>query len=375
MKTGSSINPSRMSMLNSRVSDFLAREIEAGSFPSAQYAIAAQDGAFAEDALGLAVVYPQAIPATLDTIYDLASLTKPLVTALLAVILADRNELDLQAPLARYLREFGIGETSRITITDLLTHRSGLQSWRPLYLDAGSPGEVAEVIAGVADHASASPLPRVVYSDLNYILLGLVLERITSTGLSRLAEETIFKPLGLTRTMFNPPERLRLEIAATERGREYEYRKTGTESAAGAERIIWGEVHDGNASFLGGVAGHAGLFSTAREICRIAGEFLPGSSLVRPESLHLFTDELTSGPESRAVGWLLASSVDCSAGPALPPTAFGHTGFTGTSVWIDPGGPRILTLLTNRVHPVVGNVDMKRIRREFHRLALEIQPC
>lgn len=360
---------------NPKVSAFLMSEIEAGSFPSAQYVVAEWDEVLAEDAMGLAVVYPQAIPATMETIYDLASLTKPLVTALLAVILADRSELDLQAPLGRYLAELGSGEVSRITITDLLIHRSGLPNWRPLYLDAASPGEAAEAIARAAGPAPTNPTQRVVYSDLNYILLGLVLERITSSRMNRLAEEAIFKPLGLTRTMFNPPEALRLEIAATERGREYERRHAGEASAVAARGIIWGEVHDGNASFLGGVAGHAGLFSTAREVTRIAKECLQGSLLVRPESLHLFRDNFTSGPESRAIGWLLASTLDCSAGPALPPSAFGHTGFTGTSVWIDPGSGRILTLLTNRVHPVVGSVDMKRIRREFHRLALEIQAC
>jgi CubicO group peptidase (beta-lactamase class C family) len=136
--------------------------------------------------------------------------------------------------------------------------------------------------------------------------------------------------------------------------------------------MIWGEVHDGNANFMGGVAGHAGLFSTAREAFRMATQFLGGSELLNTESLHLFSDNLTPGcATSRSIGWILAETPDCSAGPALPPAAFGHNGFTGTSIWMDPAKRRVFVLLTNRIHPRVDAVDMREIRRRFNALAVE----
>ena len=136
--------------------------------------------------------------------------------------------------------------------------------------------------------------------------------------------------------------------------------------------MIWGEVHDGNAYFLGGVAGHAGLFSTAREVFQIANQCLPGSRLVSASGLDWFTNNLTPGRETaRSIGWVLASTPDCSAGAALPPTAIGHNGFTGTSVWMDAERGRVLVLLTNRVHPRIGPIEMKGVRQRFNTLAVE----
>ena len=135
--------------------------------------------------------------------------------------------------------------------------------------------------------------------------------------------------------------------------------------------VIWGEVHDGNAYFIDGVAGHAGLFSTAHEVYAIARQFLPGSQLLRSESLALFTENLTAGRgDARSVGWMMAATPDCSAGSKLPPDAFGHTGFTGTSVWIDASRERIFILLTNRVHPEVRDLGMKKARQTFQNLAV-----
>jgi CubicO group peptidase (beta-lactamase class C family) len=378
------------------ISSFLQAEIARGSLPGAQYLAGEDLRIIAEDALGLAVVEPEHIPATLDTIYDLASLTKPLVTALLVVRFAERGVLDLNAPLARYLVEFNDKDKREIKLIQLMTHSSGLPNWRPLYLEAQTRADVPAAIARILlepqpPHASRE----VIYSDLNYILLGFVLERVTGERLDRLAEREIFEPLGLERTMFGPPPELLREIAATEHGQEFElanaiadaetrswgdtasfatsaYRRTGVSQAKWRRDVIWGEVHDGNANFMGGVAGHAGLFSTAREAFRMANQFLPASELLKPESLHLFTDNLTPGcATSRSIAWILAETPDCSAGPALPPTAFGHNGFTGTSIWMDPHNRRVFVLLTNRVHPRVGAIDMREIRRRFNALAVE----
>ena len=397
------------------LSSYLQSEIERGSFPGAQYIIGEDQQVVAEDALGCALIEPESVPVTLDTIYDMASLTKPLVTALLVTSCAERGILDLKAPLARYLCEFAGDNSREITLIQLLTHTSGLPNWRPLYLEAQTPSEVPAVIARILLEPPSSREERgVIYSDLNYILLGFVLERMTGEGLDQLAKREIFNPLGLKRTMFNPPAELRPEIAATEHGQTFELANavadvTGRRRLMGLDtpvrfaaddhdawlldlsvadqsdvlsssssryhwrkNLIWGEVHDGNAHFLGGVAGHSGLFSTAREAFRLANQFLPGAELLNPESLDLFRENLTPGyATSRSLAWILAKTPDCSAGPALPPTAFGHNGFTGTSIWMDPHKRRVFVLLTNRVHPRVEAIDMKGMRQRFNKLAVE----
>jgi CubicO group peptidase (beta-lactamase class C family) len=218
--------------------------------------------------------------------------------------------------------------------------------------------------------------------------LGFILERVSGEALGQLAAREIFEPLGLKSTTFNPPREWLYRIAATELGQEFEAANAAamTQSSPAStinptfagqrsahrwrEGIIRGEVHDGNANFMGGVAGHAGLFSTAREVFRIANQFLAGSRLLKSDSLRLFRDNLTpSCGTSRSLAWVLAETTDCSAGVALPPSAFGHNGFTGTSVWMDPDKKRVLVLLTNRVHPRVGTIDMRDVRRRFNTLA------
>lgn len=392
-----------MATFSEIVSDYLKSEIARGSFPSAQYVIGENLKIVAEDALGFAVIEPVRIPATLDTIYDLASLTKPLVTSLLIVMFAERGLIDLKNPVAEYLSEFDVEGNRDITLVQLLTHTSGLPSWQPLYLEAETrervPAAIARILAGAP---AASPASEVLYSDLNYILLGFVLERISGERLDRLARTEIFDALGLRRTMFNPPPELISEIAATEHGQAFELAnavadvttrrrmmgietptafaaedQTGHPADSPAQTARWrkdvirGEVHDGNAYFMGGVAGHAGLFSTAREAFRLVNQFLPGSELLKPQSLRLFRENLTPGcATSRSIAWILGETPDCSAGPALAPTAFGHNGFTGTSIWVDPDNRRAFVLLTNRVHPRVDAIDMREIRRRFNALAV-----
>ncbi|MEK6325701.1 MAG: serine hydrolase domain-containing protein [Acidobacteriota bacterium] len=404
-----------MANISEIISSYLRSEVARGSFPGAQYVIGEDQQIVAEDALGCALVEPERVPATLDTIYDLASLTKPLVTALLLMSFAERGLLDLKAPLARYLNEFDDDDKREVTLTKLLTHTSGLPNWRPLYLEAQTRAQVPSVIARILLEPNPQHGGRgVTYSDLNYILLAFVLERVTGERLDHLAKREIFDPLGLKRTMFNPPAALRREIAATEHGQTFELANavadvtarrrlmgldtptrfaaedheaslleltvTGSPGVSSSfssryqwrKHLIWGEVHDGNAYFMGGVAGHAGLFSTAREAFRLANQFLPGSELLKPESLDLFSDNLTRGcATSRSIAWILAETLECSAGSALPPTAFGHNGFTGTSIWMDPEKRRVFVLLTNRVHPRVDAVDMKEKRRRFNALAVE----
>jgi CubicO group peptidase (beta-lactamase class C family) len=357
----------------------LAERIADGDFPSAVYLVAQRGRVQFNDALGDAVREPSRRAATLETIYDLASLTKPLVTGLLAALFVERGLVELDGAVSRYLPEFEREDKRDITVRQLLTHTSGLPAWLPLYAHAdGDPARVLEVIA--AQPLEREPCARVVYSDLGFITLGFLLQRVAGAQLPQLARRELFDPLGLARTFFNPEKSFQTEVAACESGgnayerdvceTQYEVKPTGE----WRNETIWGEVHDGNAYFLGGAAGHAGLFSTARDALRIAEQFLPPTSrLLARETCALFRTNMTEGlNEARSFAWQLAATPDSTAGPLLPPESFGHLGFTGTSCWIDPLDERVFILLTNRTHArPIPFANINGVRRRFHTLAVE----
>ncbi|MDT7542659.1 MAG: hypothetical protein QOE33_2563 [Acidobacteriota bacterium] len=359
------------------VSAFLSARIAAGDFPSAVYAVAERGRVRFADALGNAVREPRERAATLETIYDLASLTKPLATGLLCARRVERGEIELDAPVAKYLIEFARAGRVVMTIRNLLTHTSGLPAWRPLRITTGGRRErVLETIA--AENLEFAPGNHVLYSDLGFITLGLLLERVSGSPLAELARQEIFEPLDLHRTFFNPDAALRTEVAASEiEGNAYERAmcndyEGAQEDEGWRDNIIWGEVHDGNAHFLGGAAGHAGLFSNARETFLIARQFLAAETiLLKPETCALFRTKMTAGlNELRSFAWQLAPSPESTAGYQLPPDAFGHLGFTGTSCWIDPVRERVFILLTNRTHThTLPFVNINGVRRQFHTLA------
>jgi CubicO group peptidase (beta-lactamase class C family) len=364
------------------ISTMLAERIEAGDFPSAVYLVAERGEARFSDALGDAVRDPERHATTPDTIYDLASLTKPLVTGMLLARLVERGVVSLDATVAEYLPQFGAEDKRGVTVRHLLTHTSGLPAWLPLYLmTGGDRGRVLETIA--ARPLEREPGARVVYSDLGFITLGLLAESVSGAPLIELAGREIFRPLGLARTFFNPAAALRNEVAASESGGNA-YERGMCEAGSAFEKAaqsadwrgatIWGEVHDGNAFFLGGAAGHAGLFSTAGETLRLAVQFLPRTTrLLKPETCALFRANMTEGlNEARSFAWQLAATPESTAGPRLPPEAFGHLGFTGTSCWIDPERERVFILLTNRTHArTLPFVNINSVRRRFHTLAVE----
>jgi CubicO group peptidase (beta-lactamase class C family) len=358
------------------VSKFLLGRIDAGDFPSAVYVVAENGAQVFADALGDAVVAPEKYHASLDTIYDLASLTKPLVTGLLCARLVQAEALTIDAPVAKYLPEFNRPDKQSITIRNLLTHISGLPAWRPLYLLASKKEDALTAIA--SEPLEYKPGERVVYSDLGFIVLGLLLQHLTNTSLVELAQREIFNPLKLQRTFFNPARAMQTGIAACETGNVYERDMCERDFAARSDRpwrseTIWGEVHDGNAYFLGGAAGHAGLFSNAVDTLRIANQFIAEQSeLLSPETCELFRLNMTEGlNEARSFAWQLAATKDSTAGPALPAEAFGHTGFTGTSCWIDAAAQRVFILLTNRTHNrSLPFANINSVRREFNSLAV-----
>jgi serine-type D-Ala-D-Ala carboxypeptidase len=361
---------------NPDISNLLEEHIKAGDFPSAVYLVAENGRIVFTDALGHSTVEPYRITNKLDTIYDLASLTKPLVTGLLCARRIELGELTLDSSVSHYLPEFDRTDKSMITVRELLTHTAGLPAWRPLYLLAeDEPERAAGAIANL--DLEYKPGTRVVYSDLGFIALGILLARMTRHSLAEMAHKEIIEPLGLRQTFFNPEEALQTGIAACETGNAYE-RDMIEQSGAGAyqncrQRLIWGEVHDGNAYFLGGAAGHAGLFSTAADTFVLAQQFLPESSkLLNRQTCMLFRKNMTPGlEESRSLAWQLAETSESTAGSDLPRDSFGHNGFTGTCLWIDPGQQRVFILLTNRTHArQLPFANINGVRRRFNSLAV-----
>lgn len=337
------------------------------------------------DALGFAVVEPEKIEATLDTIYDLASLTKVLVTGLLCAKLIESGKINLSDKFAKYFPEFDTNQKREITIENLLTHTSGFQAWYPFYLDWKVDNRESRekfVFEQVVNLALAYPINSgVVYSDFNFLLLGFLLEKICEKPLYEIANDEIFKPLDLQNTFFNPPKNLLKKIAASEKGNIYEQKlcldlgyKIQNPKSKFRNEMIWGEVHDNNCYFINGVAGHAGLFSDAFEVFKIAQQFLAASTtILKPETCKLFRTNFTKGlNQARSLAFQLAATKDSTASEALEPDSFGHLGFTGTSLWIEPSRERIFILLTNRTHNrELPLADLKETRQQFHRLVTE----
>ncbi|MER5733265.1 serine hydrolase [Streptomyces sp. NPDC002138] len=285
------------------------------------------------------------IAMTEDTVFDLASLSK-LFTSLLAVQQMERGRLELEAPAARYLPEFTGGGKETITVRQLLTHTSGLRSWAPFYQESTRAGQL-RLLWSVRPQETPGSVYR--YSDLNLITLQLLLERITGRTLDVLLRDEITIPLGMHRTRYNPPLSWRRVTAATEIQRP---------PWSGLDRgLVWGEVHDENAYALGGVAGHAGVFGTAWDLALLARTLLDGGAyagkrILRPASVELlFTDFNTAFPgDDHGLGFELYQH--WYMGAMATPHSAGHTGFTGTSLVLDPSTDSFLILLGNSVHPV-----------------------
>ncbi|MFD3923034.1 serine hydrolase [Streptomyces sp. NPDC058595] len=302
-----------------------------------------------DESTGTGVEFPadRQIATAEDTVFDLASVSK-LFTSVLAVQQLERGALALEERVASYLPDFGGAGKQDMTVRQLLTHTSGFAAWIPLYREANREA----MLRRLRDEAPASPPGSVYrYSDLNLISLQLVLERITGRALDVLLREEITAPLGMHRTRFNPPASWKPRIAATEDCRQ---------PWSGLDRgLVWGEVHDENAFGLGGVAGHAGIFSCAWDLAILGRTLLSGGAygrarILRPESVELmFTDFNTDFPgDAHGLGFELYQHWYMGA-MATPRTA-GHTGFTGTSLVLDPTTDSFLVVLGNSVHPVRG---------------------
>jgi CubicO group peptidase (beta-lactamase class C family) len=328
-------------------------------------------------ATGWAVREPedQRSPMGADAIFDLASLTKVVATTPSILHLLTTGEIGLDQPVGEILPEFGTEDTkAEVTIRRLLTHSAGLSAWRPVFLTGTGPAAyLADFAATQPEHP---PGGQVIYSDPGFITLGEVVRRVSGDPVSVYARREIFEPLGMVDTMFTPPRALRSRIAATETGNGFEAGKEPDQAPVNGgwrEYLLRGEVHDGNAWYgFGGVAGHAGLFGTALDLARYGRFWLNGGALgdirILPEELvaEARTNQIAieAETERRGLGWRLLPQPGAvedvpDSGRGLSERAFGHTGFTGTSLWMDPDRDLVIVLLTNRVHPTVTNTYLE----------------
>lgn len=310
------------------------------------------------------------VPMAPDTIFDVASLTKVVATTPSILKLVANNKIGLDEPIGTYLPEFGTeGKKAEVTIRRVMTHTAGLVAWRGVFTEG--MGIEAYLKNFAADQPEHEPGKEVIYSDPGFIMLGEVVKRVSPWNVAKFAELHVFDQLRMGTTGYRPPMHLRKRVAATELGNAHESVMATTQPKEGPWRdyLLRGEVHDGNAWYgLGGISGHAGLFSTAEDLAKYGQMWLnggvhSGARILPQEIVDEATREQTglkSPNDRRGLGWQMVPHPDDPepgnhSGRGLSQRAFGHTGFTGTSLWMDPERELVIVLLTNRVHPKVNN--------------------
>ncbi len=318
--------------------------IQAKKIPGAVVLIGHDGQVVYRQAYGERSLVPERHPMAVDTIFDLASMTKVVATTTAVMQLVEQGKIDLTAPVSDYWPEFKQNGKELVTIRELMTHYSGLPP--DLELKPVWAGYDTAMKMIVAEHLDSEPGTRFIYSDINFETLGEIVRRVSGQTLDDYCAEHIFGPLGMKDTRFNPPASLRSRIAPT----QYEHGSSGP--------VLWGVVHDPTSRFMGGVAGHAGLFSTADDISIFAKMLLDGGIYNGTRILSPLSIEKMTEPESppgkmvlRGLGWDLDSPFASNRGELFDVGSFGHTGYTGTSIWIDPVTKTYVILLTNRVHP------------------------
>jgi CubicO group peptidase (beta-lactamase class C family) len=317
------------------------------AFPGAYAIVGTHAGILARDSVGHLDWGPSAVPDE-HSLWDLASLTKVVGMTTAVMQLNEQGRVDLDAPLQRYLPEWQGPQKELVTVRHLITHTSGLPADKPYDRITHDPDSIAKLL--FATPLDTLPGVRLVYSDLGAYILGRLVEHVSGETLDQYVLNHVFLPLGMAETMYRPPASLKPRIAPTE-----------IDPIRGGK--VWGMVHDERAYYLGGVSAHAGIFSSAHDLARFARMYLnrgtlDGVQIVRPQTIELFT---TRQLQDRALGWQKADGSN-SAGHLMSESAFGHTGFTGTSIWIDPARDVFVILLSNRVNPTRANTKIGRVR-------------
>jgi CubicO group peptidase (beta-lactamase class C family) len=367
------------------ITNAMQSAVEARIFPGAVLLVRFRGHLAYQGAFGCAALIPQSEPTTLETVYDLASLTKPLATTTAVLCLIQDGKLRLEDSLRSYFPELQGKALGSATVFHLLHHSSGLPGWRPLYeeitvQERQHPGFLGSEAAGkfAVEYIGREPLvypcgTTSLYSDLGFILLGLMIERVTRFSLARFCRERIYQPLGIQRLMFVPT------INNGRGGIDGQHMTVGsiasTEDDPWRGRILRGEVHDENAYALGGIAGHAGLFGTGSAVMAVADAWMSGyhgrSRFFYRELVRRFlTRHSQTQGSSWGLGWDTPSSPS-SSGQYLSAQSFGHLGFTGTSLWIDPCVELEVVLLSNRVHPSRQDTRIQQFRPLIHDVVYE----
>jgi len=339
-----------------KVDSLMEKAIRDSVFPGAVLLVAKRGRVILFRPYGKQTYDKDAVPVTKESMFDLASVTKVVGTTSAAMLLYDEGKLDLDAPVVRYLPQFGKNGKDKITIRNLLLHNSGLPAWVPFYKKLKTPKEVIDSIMNIK--LDFPPGTKYQYSDLGMITLQKVIEKITGTTIDKFLKKRVFKPLGMTHTMYNPSPKYWYYCMPTERDNYWRM------------ELMKGKVHDEAAYLLGGVAGHAGLFSTADDVAKLVYTVLNhgnygGLQLFKASTVDNWTTKQTQ-QSTRALGWDTKSPEHSSFGTKFSLNSFGHTGFTGTSVWANKDRDVLVVLLTNRVYPTRKNRKIIKFRPKIH---------
>ncbi|NOV02144.1 serine hydrolase domain-containing protein [Paenibacillus planticolens] len=335
----------------------LDHEVKAGNIPGGVALVGRNHAIVGTYAAGYSIVSDQTkLQVTEDTIYDCASLTKVMATLPLILQLIERGELRLRDHISRYFPQFSANGKDDVTVMHLLTHTSGFKNYKDLHSHGWTPEQIKAAVLG--ESLTYPCGAGYMYSDINYIILGELAALLYRLPLDEAARRYVFDPLGMRDTGYRPATALQPRIAATE-------------FMNGAYR--WGEVHDENAWAMGGVSGHAGVFSTAEDVAKYAamwlsnGQLAAGGHVLSSASIAAATRNYTEGMASanRGLGWVRKGDAWDASGDLFSPQSYGHTGFTGTSVWLDPERSVFAVLLTNRVH-FGREKSVVRLRDCFH---------
>jgi CubicO group peptidase (beta-lactamase class C family) len=344
----------------SRLETLMNQAVRDSVFPGASIAVLYRGKVVFHRAFGHLTYYPRSAPVDTTTIYDAASLTKAVVTTSIVMQLVERDSLDLRAPVARYLPGFAAAGKGHITIEQLMRHNSGLRAHAFYAKTCRTPGELFRSIEN--DSLNYKPGTKTEYSDLGFITLGRIIESLTGNSLPENFHARFSGPLGMGSSMFNPPTELLPCIAPTQPDATW---------PLSTPRPL---VNDQNAALLCGAAGHAGLFTTTGDLCRMVSMLMNRGSyssrfFMKPETVRMFLRK-TAAP--RAIGWdMVTPGGSSSAGNRFSSSSWGHLGYTGTSIWVDPEKELAVILLSNRVWPTEANIKIRKFRPILHDTVVE----
>ena len=355
------MNAQKKSVLFDEVDLVINKAIDDHAFPGAEILIWKDGKTIYEKAYGNYTYDPESQKVYPHTLYDLASLTKVIATTTAAMICYDRELFKLEDKVVKYIPEFAVNGKENITIKNLLLHNSGLPAWKKFYgRNLKYDDVINEIYSAGLDYKTGE---KTVYSDLGIITLGKIIEKVTGKSLADFCNDEIFIPLGMKSTFFNPVDSVKKLCAPTEID-DYWRMKT-----------LQGEVHDETSAMLNGIAGHAGLFSNATDIAKVMAVLMNKGKMeqkqfIKQSTIVMFTKRY-SEESTRALGWDTKSDSGSSAGDYFSKNSFGHTGFTGTSIWADPERNLFVVFLTNRVYPSRENIKILKVRPQLHNAVIK----